>query len=93
MNMKHEAELTTHIIHQLNFEFTYIFTEAMSKLASLSKPKPYLPMHLYYNTRGPGHSKSDPLPPYDAGGNTGHCSLSISLVTGSGTSISPSCSH
>ena len=30
---------------------------------------------LTYNTRGPGHSKSDPLPPYDAGGNTGHCSL------------------
>ena len=45
--MKHEAELTTHIIHQLNFEFIYIFSEAMSKLASLSKPKPYLPMHLY----------------------------------------------
>ena len=45
--MKHKAELTTHIIHQLNFEFIYIFSEAMSKLASLSKPKPYLPMHLY----------------------------------------------
>ena len=35
---------------------------------------------LTYNTRGPGHSKSDPLPPYDAGGNTGHCSPS-SLFT------------
>ena len=28
---------------------------------------------LTYKTRGPGPSKSDPLPPYDAGG-TGHCS-------------------
>ena len=47
MNMKHEAELTTHIVCQLNFEFIYMFSEAMSKLASKSKPKPYLPMHLY----------------------------------------------
>ena len=46
--MKHEAELTTRIIHQLNFEFIYIFSESMSKLiASLFKPKPYLSMHLY----------------------------------------------
>ena len=49
--MKHEAELTTHIIHQLNFEFIYIFSEAMSKLASLSKPKLYLPMHLYLKVK------------------------------------------
>ena len=49
--MKHEAELTTHIIHQLNFEFIYIFSEAMSKLASLSKPKLYLPMHLYLQVK------------------------------------------
>mgnify|MGYP007015885303 CR=1 FL=1 len=44
--MKHEAELKTHIILQLNFGFIYLFSEAMSKLASLPKPKPYLPTHL-----------------------------------------------
>ena len=49
--MKHEAGLTTHIIPQLNFEFIYIFSEAMSKLASTSKPKPYLPMHLYLSLK------------------------------------------